>query len=185
MNEEKVFQTLRKLQALAERGVGGEKETAIAMLKRLMRKHGIKAEEIGADRFLRRRFEFTTKEHKLFVLQCIASVIGTTGRSYTTQRGKRGVLFVELTTAEHLECIILIDHYWKHWVREREIFYDAFIQSNRLFAKREDGRKAEPIELSPEELARIRRMMELMNITKVEGPTRLLERREKLNSPMP
>ena len=39
--EEKTIQRIKKLQALAERGVGGEKETAAKMLQRLLEKNGI------------------------------------------------------------------------------------------------------------------------------------------------
>lgn len=43
--EEKTMQRIRKLQALAERGVGGEKETAEKMLRKLLKKNGINALE--------------------------------------------------------------------------------------------------------------------------------------------
>ena len=40
--DEKMIQRIKKLQALlAERGVGGEKETAAKMLQRLLEKNGI------------------------------------------------------------------------------------------------------------------------------------------------
>ena len=39
--EEKTIERIKKLQALAERGVGGEKETAQKMLNRMLEKNGI------------------------------------------------------------------------------------------------------------------------------------------------
>lgn len=170
----------QKLLALVKRGVGGEVANADKLLQRLLRRTGIRLEDIDDERQVRRMFTFTTKEHRMFVLQCIASVIGSTGRSYTTKRGERGTLYVELNTAEHLECDIRIEHYWSAWKREREAFYDAFIQANRLFAK--NSKSAEPVVLSPEELKRIRRIMELMDAARVEGPHKLLERPEKLTA---
>lgn len=48
--EEKTIQRIKKLQALAERGVGGEKETAAKMLQRLLEKNGISTlEELEED----------------------------------------------------------------------------------------------------------------------------------------
>lgn len=48
--EEKTIQRIKKLQALAERGVGGEKETAAKMLQRLLEKNGISTlEELEKD----------------------------------------------------------------------------------------------------------------------------------------
>lgn len=39
--DEKTIQRIKKLQALAERGVGGEKTTAEKMLQKMLEKNGI------------------------------------------------------------------------------------------------------------------------------------------------
>lgn len=41
MNDENVKARIRKLLALAERGVGGEKETANRMLNKMLDRHGM------------------------------------------------------------------------------------------------------------------------------------------------
>lgn len=43
---DKQRELLKKLQALAERGVGGEKETAERKLKQLIKKYGIEEAEL-------------------------------------------------------------------------------------------------------------------------------------------
>ena len=43
---EELLKRLERVKALAERGVGGEKENAEALLKRLMEKYGISDEDI-------------------------------------------------------------------------------------------------------------------------------------------
>ena len=43
---EELLQRLERVKALAERGVGGEKENAEALLNRLMAKYGISEEDI-------------------------------------------------------------------------------------------------------------------------------------------
>lgn len=41
--DEKTIQRIKKLQALAERGVGGEKDTAEKMLQKMLKKNGIRS----------------------------------------------------------------------------------------------------------------------------------------------
>ncbi len=41
--DEKTIQRIKKLQALAERGVGGEKDTAERMLQKMLKRNGIKS----------------------------------------------------------------------------------------------------------------------------------------------
>ena len=177
----KVHELARKLLELVRRGVGGEAANADQMLQRMMRKHGIRIEDIDDDSRLRRTFHFKSKEQKTFTLQCIASVIGSKGH-YTTARGVRGELYVDLTTAEHLECAIRVDHYWRLWVKEREAFYDAYIQANKLFAKFDPEGTEREQPMSAEELEKLRRTLELMGSAKVLSPQRMLERPEKLTA---
>ena len=47
---DKQRELLKKLQALAERGVGGEKETAERKLKQLIEKYGIEEAELSDDK---------------------------------------------------------------------------------------------------------------------------------------
>ncbi|WP_373220915.1 hypothetical protein [Mediterraneibacter gnavus] len=47
MTREQATEKLKKLKALAERGVGGEKETALQMYSDLKEKYGITDEEIA------------------------------------------------------------------------------------------------------------------------------------------
>ena len=47
---EELLRRLERVKALAERGVGGEKENAEALLNRLMAKYGISEEDIAAVR---------------------------------------------------------------------------------------------------------------------------------------
>ncbi len=48
IQREKVLEKLGKIKALAERGVGGEKETAMRMYEDLKEKYGITDEEVAA-----------------------------------------------------------------------------------------------------------------------------------------
>ena len=49
-DREQLLQKVKKIQALAERGDRGEKESAAALLERLMKQHGIAESELSEDR---------------------------------------------------------------------------------------------------------------------------------------
>lgn len=55
---DKKKELLKKLQALAERGVGGERETAERKLKELIKKYGIEEEELNEDKIIDFDFKY-------------------------------------------------------------------------------------------------------------------------------
>ena len=69
---EELLRRLERVKALAERGVGGEKENAEALLNRLMAKYGISEEDIEdtaeRDYFIRYQF-LGEKAHRTDCLQ--------------------------------------------------------------------------------------------------------------------
>ena len=69
---EKQKALIKKVQALAERGVGGEKETAEKKLNMLMKKYGIESLELDEDRLDDYDFKFSGSIEKR-----------SSGRSYT------------------------------------------------------------------------------------------------------
>ena len=57
--DEKTQARIKKLQALAERGVGGEKETAARKLQELLKKNGISSvEELAQDEYIFTLFSY-------------------------------------------------------------------------------------------------------------------------------
>lgn len=57
--DEKTQARIKKLQALAERGVGGEKETAARKLQELLEKNGISSvEELAQDEYIFTLFSY-------------------------------------------------------------------------------------------------------------------------------
>ena len=57
--DDKKKQLLNKLKALAERGVGGEKETAQRKLKKLMKKYDVEEADLSDEK--KENFEFKYK----------------------------------------------------------------------------------------------------------------------------
>ena len=96
--DEKTIQRIKKLQALAERGVGGEKETAAKMLQRLLEKNGISTlEELEKEEIEYFLFSYNGRhEIKLALLKSCDFVI--VGGKYGISEGMRR----EIETADKL-----------------------------------------------------------------------------------
>ncbi len=133
MNDEKILDLAKKLKALAEQGVGGEKENATAILKSLMEKHGITLDSITEDVKKRRWFIVKTTQLKL-IKQVVGSVIGGDFSYYVKQNIKTDIAF-NLTDAEFIEIEAKFGFYWKKYEEDLRLFYSAFIQTNGLYAK--------------------------------------------------
>lgn len=72
MNDKK--EMLKKLRALALRGIDGEKEQAQAILEKLMKKYDITFGELDEEELNEYEFEFHGKEQKVLLRQTIYKV---------------------------------------------------------------------------------------------------------------
>jgi len=136
MQREKVLDKLRKIKALAERGVGGEKETALRMYEELCRKYEISEDEAEAAlmRLENRWFGYSTPLEEELLVQIFYKVTGDkTHYVYTgnySRRKKRGCVCTELEAAE---IQLLFNFYREKMKEELEAFMIAFKQKNSLF----------------------------------------------------
>lgn len=73
---ERILQKIRRVQALAERGVAGEQESAAATLDRLMKQYGITEAELEEERREMEWFRYKTPIERKLLLQVIYSVTG-------------------------------------------------------------------------------------------------------------
>ena len=162
---------LKKIRALAERGVGGEADNAEEILRRLMEKYGVSEDELDEEERRRHDFEYHGKEQEKLLRQVVFKVTGgyaynlvynVTGRKVKTKLG------ADCTAAEKVEIEFLFDFYTRLWERERAAFLSAFIQKHRIFAIRDD---IEPQKLSREELLKMQALMLGMSD---ESPVRAL-----------
>lgn len=163
---------LKKIKALAERGVGGEAENAEALLARLMEKYGVSDEEL--DEETRKRYDFTYhgREQRQLLRQVVYKVTG--GYAYNlvytaTNRKVRTQLGADCTAAEKVEIEFLFDFYTRLWEKEKEAFLSAYIQKHRIFAERSD---ITHVEMSLEESEK---MYALMRGMSNESPVRAIE----------
>ena len=160
--ETKVIELAKKLKALADRGIGGEKINAANFLETLMKKHNISFADIEGDKVIRHEYKYSGKDKK-FCEQVISSVIELQkdGRYYTeykTTYSRAKILIVYCTEAEYLLICAKIDFFWQVYIDELDIFYRAFIQKNKLYVKKSEE---EPVkrDLTEKERERLRRVM--------------------------
>lgn len=162
---------LKKIRALAERGVGGEADNAEEILRRLMEKYGVSEDELDEEERRRHDFEYHGKEQEKLLRQVVYKVTGGYAYNLVYRASGRRVktrLGADCTAAEKVEIEFLFDFYTRLWERERAAFLSAFIQKHRIFAIRDD---IEPQEVSGEELLKMQALMLGMSD---ESPVRAL-----------
>lgn len=162
MNDrDRILERIKAVQALADRGDRGEKESAAAMLERLMKKYGITESEIAEERRETAWFRYKTPlEHRL-LNQIIYAVTGRAAfgcvGAYTNRTRKKSG--IECTAAERLEIEFSFDFYKAALEKELDRFYIAFLQKNRLFPDKPIDDVPEIGEMDLEEAQRLSMMM--------------------------
>ncbi|MBQ9700122.1 MAG: DUF2786 domain-containing protein [Lachnospiraceae bacterium] len=150
--DDKTIQRIKKLQVLAERGVGGEKETAERKLQRMLEENGIHSlEELETDKV--EYFLFSYKgEHeiKLFI-QCMYKVLTAAGdRTPYRSKGTRQKIGIYCTKAQKIEIELEFEFYRNLFYEELEDFMRAFIQAQGIFPP--DAPQAEERELNAKDM---------------------------------
>lgn len=132
---------IRKLQALAERGVGGEATNAKILLSALCEKYGIDESKLDEEEKQWYEFEMRTSVQKLF-LQLYVSIYGTTGRYLQEvelwKRGRKKIVKCKFTRAEYIEFSQLWEWHRKNYLAERkrmrELFQIAYYDKFKMYA---------------------------------------------------
>lgn len=150
MDQSRVIAKLRKLLALVDRGVGGEKTNAESALKSLLAKHGLSIEDLDDAQAERRIFWWSTKsetEGKL-LSQCVEAVLSRWDRNFYRERGNRKARGYEMTHAEWLEVDLMFAVHRrslaKHLKKQQELAFIAYIHRNEIFGREagEDSRES-------------------------------------------
>lgn len=145
---------LKKLFALAERGIGGEKVVAEKKFNELLAAHNINIEDI-TEKAEPRCFEFSfnSKYEKKLIFQIYTMCINSREMKYGQK--KRKLLF-KMMPMEGIDAQNIYSILRRELNKEIKACVSAFIQVNRLFPSdsAEDDRK-----LSQKEIEEIRRML--------------------------
>lgn len=133
----KHLELARKLKALADRGVDGEKENAENMLNALLKKHGITIEEIEGEKLEDYFFNLEPAEHDLWFQ--IVKHVNYSIKSYGAFPDKLikdaelgGNYMVKCTASNYIEIEAKYSFYKRLYAEEVEIFYLAFLRANVL-----------------------------------------------------
>ncbi|MFA5378381.1 MAG: hypothetical protein WC455_21685 [Dehalococcoidia bacterium] len=130
---EHVDPRLKKLKALAERGVGGEKENAKRLLENLCNKYQISPDQIESfDEKKMRWFRHQRgRRFKHLLCQCMYKTLGEGAKKYT--HGKASEIGVECTAAQGMEIELDYAFYSDALEVEIERLVEMFIQKNDIF----------------------------------------------------
>lgn len=149
-----IHDKLRKLLALAEQGVGGEKVNAERMLEKLMHKHGLTMDDIESEESKTYWWNYDSKYECMVLQQVYGRVMGVNQISYL--RGDRKLGF-RLTPTEFLEVDTLYSVYRGALKQHIKRAVEAFIVANDIYAN------VEPVEreYTAEELEELKRMLRM------------------------
>lgn len=133
--EEKTLQRIKKLQALAERGVGGEKDTASKMLVRLLEKNGISSlEELETEQYEYTLFSYNGKHEIKLLRQCIYKVMGAkSDRTVYKPYGRRQKIGIYCTKAQKIEIELEFEFYRKVFMRNLVPLWRLLYRHRKFF----------------------------------------------------
>ena len=157
-----IKERLKKLYELSIRGVGGEKEQAEAILKKLIKKYGVSTDELDEEIIKEYKIKYSGETERKILNQIVYKVTNETGNSFSyvykkSGRDCRTILGVCCTEAQKIDIEFLFDFYKRLYKKELEAFLLAFIHKHNLFGKLKEGERG--AQLSPEEEAKLYAMM--------------------------
>jgi hypothetical protein len=161
MQMSKHIELAKKLKALSEKGIGGEKITAEKMLNDLLKKYNITIEEIEGEKIQDYYFSVSENDFDLFnqIVKCVKYSIKVYGRfpiKMIKDYSLGGNHSIKCTASEYVEVEAKFSLYKKLYREELKIFYSAFLKANGLLI--DNPNKTEP---TPEEIEKYRRVKEM------------------------
>ncbi len=175
MSRELIIEKLRKIAALAERGIGGEKVNAKSQLEKLLEKHHISLEDLNTRKPRRTNaFKYFYKWQRELLFDCYHCLVGSGSFEYYRAR-KRKTLYFEMTALQEVELRDMFCYYKKLYAKELKRLTLAFTHKHHLFNYNQDDSDDSSKELSKEEIAAIVRMMQGIEPSSYVSRNRSLE----------
>ena len=150
----KHIELAKKLKALADKGVGGEKVNAEKMLNDMLKKHKLTINDIEGEQTANYFFKLKKGEEKLWG-QIVARVNYTIKRygefpaKKVKELGLKGNYMITCTTAEYVEIESMLNIYQRLYKQELDVFYIAFCKANDLLVT--NGKSKSVKDLTQEE----------------------------------
>jgi hypothetical protein len=171
---ELLIDKLRKIEALARSGIGGEKETAQRMLDALCKKHGITLDQIAEPVTEDCLFAVKDKWENSLLETIILHICQTTKVRNWWRGRKRGF---ELTRIQRIDVEDCYKHYRKIYTVERKrLMQDmtsAFVHKYHLFGPPRDKEGADDKSVDLEQIARLVALIRGMKSEAWEGRKRI------------
>lgn len=172
MTDDKKLELLKKLKELADRGVGGERETARQKLNELMDKYGLNEADLSDETLSDAEFRYKDPFEEKILRQTFYKINHERGiYVYTKSRAK--VLFWRCTKAEAIQAGIEYEFFRDLWREEIQLFMQAFIQKHRIFRNDPDAPSDDSMddELYMRMVAMMRGMQDKQPLLRLEGGT--------------
>lgn len=147
MTEERIKERIKALQALAEKGDGGEKINAQKLLDKILEKYDVTLDEVNEEEIKYYDFHYKSIFEKKLLVQVVAKVFYDEDnlKLYKT-RYARQRLGVFCTAAQALEIELEYEFHLRMFEQDMEVFFMSYIMKNELF-----GKPKEHLDLSDEE----------------------------------
>ena len=165
MEKSKILDLAKKLNELAKRGEGGERQNAAEKLQALCEKYGFSLEEIEEEQKQSFIFYLSKSIKDRFINQVMASVSNDCQwfeYVKSDKRGQKRLRIENVTKQEFLEIISKIEFFWNDYNEQMEVFYKAYVQKNKLYRKPKETEEKEEKELTLEEKQELLKMFNMM-----------------------
>jgi hypothetical protein len=130
---ETIKEQLVKIKALAEKGVGGERDNARRMLMSLMRKHGFTFDDLNCETKVWTWFAVKTAHELRLLVQVVTMTTNPKPETQIHSKSKGRKHAFLLTPVEAADVRAAFGHFRSEWAREQEKMFFAFIQRHRIF----------------------------------------------------
>jgi hypothetical protein len=152
---EPILERLKKIQALAESGIAGERENAQRMLAELQAKYGITLEQLASAEKRFYTFKHRTKLEARLLIQILLSICRTRKIRHIVHASKTEV---ELTAAQAVDIQDAYHHYRKELnTAVNDLFAALCCKHKLLLAEKEEDKES-----TPEDIAQAKRVYDLM-----------------------
>lgn len=176
------IQSLKKVLALAEAGIDGEREAAQRLLHKLLTKYDLTLDDLEEEKPIRFEFPYIQRKYEFLFCQIARMVVGAEAKLMKYRRTPSTHL-VDCSMTQRIDILRFYDFYVKLYEREFAQFNEAFIHANKLFPK--DAKTRNLYDLTEEEQQEAREMLKKAEAIKKATPHHQLEtqvRRTKFNT---
>jgi hypothetical protein len=175
-DKEELKELLNKLKTLAERGVGGEKETAQKKLTKLLAENNMTEADLAETEKKYYLFSYKFPYRRKLLCQCIYKVLGAAECQFYITKGKRNKVGAYCTPSQKVEIELDFEFYSSLLDEEIKTLTAAFIDKQDLFPKDVPNTILDAKEMSENELEKYtKRQRYASNINKRVRASALIE----------